>query len=131
MAKFRHHKYQWTKPFNFPRHTWSVVGPMGAVHYHVTLTEGYGPSAGLEFHHTRSTGYRCDEAPDHLKCEFTGEPCWHDGTSLYASETLWPQIQSCLYSGNHEAVFALLEWEYDRRFNDFLLAPSSSTGEAA
>lgn len=119
MPRFRHHKYTWTKPFGSARHCWELVGPMGGVHFHVSITEGYGPSAGLEFHHAASSGYRCDEAPDHINCPVIGQPCWHDGTSLYASETLWPMIEPMLRSGDHETIFRVLEGEYDERFKGF------------
>lgn len=48
MSKFRHHKYTWSKPFASPRHNWELVGPEGAIHFHVSLTPGYEPSCGLE-----------------------------------------------------------------------------------
>jgi hypothetical protein len=80
------------------------------------MTRGYDPSCGLEFHHAARARYRCDEAPDHIKCPLIGEPCWHDGTSLYASETIWPRIEPILRSGDHEAVFRILEYEYDSHF---------------
>lgn len=120
MGRYRHHKYTWSKPFGSVRHNWELVGPLGAVHFHVSMYEEHTPSCGLEFHHTdafrRKTGYRCDEAPDHIDCPMTGGACWHDGTSLYASEHLWPQIEGYLRAGQHEAVFKILEGEADIRF---------------
>lgn len=118
MSRFRHHKYSYAKPFGSPRHWWELVGPQGAVHFSATLTPGYDPSCGLEFHHAPSAKFRCDEAPDHVNCPLTGGPCWHDGTSLYAIEGLWPMIGPMLRSGDHEAIFRLLEGEYERRFAD-------------
>lgn len=120
--KFRHHKYTWTKPFGSPRHMWEFVGPMGGVHFTVFLTSGCDPSCGLEFHHTRAANYRPGTAPDHTKCWLTGEPCWHDGTSMYASETLWPMIEPILRNGDHETIFRILEGEYDGRFGRILEA---------
>lgn len=119
MARFRHQKYTYTNPYGSPYHTWEIVGPMGGVHFRVVMTSGYGPSCGLEFHHSARTRYRCDEAPDHITCPVIGEPCWHDGTSLYASETIWPMVEPMLKHGDHERVFRLLEEEYDRRFSKF------------
>jgi len=116
MAKFRHHKYTYSNPFGSPRHHWELVGPDGGIHFHVSLTKGYEPSCGLEFHHAARAKYRCDEAPDHVKCPLIGEPCWHDGTSLYASESIWPMVEAMLRSGDHEAVFRTLEHEYDKHF---------------
>lgn len=122
MTRFRSHEYKWNKPFGSVRHSWSVLGPNGGVHFHVSLTDGYGASAGLEFHHTRSCGSHPGEAPHHKECWLTGEPCWHDGTSLYASDTLWPMIEPMLRGGEHEAIFGILEGEYNDRFKGYEIA---------
>lgn len=63
---------------------------------------------GLELHSIYPKG---DDAPDHIDCPLTGGRCWHDGTSLYASETLWPHIQPYLRDGDHETIFKILERE--------------------
>lgn len=115
--KFRHHLYKWSKPFGSINHNWELVGPEGGIHFHVSMYRESDPSAGLEFHHSARARYRCDEAPDHRECPLLGEPCWHDGTSLYASETIWPMVQPMLRSGDHEAIFRLLEHEYARHFS--------------
>lgn len=120
MARFRHHKYTYSNLFGSPHHHWELVGPDGGIHFHVSLTKGYDPSCGLEFHHAARARYRCDDAPDHVKCPLIGEPCWHDGTSLYASETVWPSIEPMLRSGDHETIFRHLEYEYDRHFKRVL-----------
>lgn len=117
MSRFRHHKYTYSNPFGSPRHQWELVGPEGGIHFHVSLTKGYDPSCGLEFHHAARANYDPDRAPDHIKCPLIGEPCWHDGTSLYASETIWPMIEPMLRSGDHETIFRVLEGEYDRHFS--------------
>jgi hypothetical protein len=111
MRKFAHHKYTWSNPFGSPRHHWELVGPNGAIHFHVSLTKGYDPSCGLEFHHLSGDG-----APHHLNCPLTGGRCWHDGTSLYASETVWPVVSAYLQTGDHEQIFRYLEGEYEARF---------------
>lgn len=115
MAKFMHHKYEWSKPFGSPRHQWSLVGPEGGVHFTASFySNTVQPSCGLEFHYTRTSGKYSDEAPHHTKCWLTGEPCWHDGTSLYAEETMWPMIEPMLRSGDHDTIFRALEREYER-----------------
>jgi len=111
MSKFNHHKYTWTKPFLSISHCWELVGPNGAIHLFVSLTPKYPPSAGLEFHHLSGEG-----APHHLDCHLTGGRCWHDGTSLYALETIWPEVEPMLRAGDHEGIFAVLEYEYNRHF---------------
>lgn len=118
--RYRHQKYTWSKPFSSVRHQWEIVGPYGAVHFHVSLTENYGPSCGLEFHHTeegaKRVGRFADEAPHQMSCPMTGGRCWHDGTSLYASAHIWPMVESYLRHGEHEHVFHILEQEADRHF---------------
>lgn len=110
-GKFRHHKYVWSKPFDSILHWWEVVGPNGAIHLHVSTSDQYGDSAGLEFHHLSGEG-----APHHLNCPLTGGRCWHDGTSLYAQEWVWPVAKDYLKNGGHDAVFRLLEGEYDKHW---------------
>ncbi len=114
MRRYGHHKYTWTNPFGSPRHMWELVGPDGGIHFHVTLTKGYDPSCGLEIHYRSRQG---DQAPSQTNCWLVGGPCWHDGTSLYASETLWPLIEPFLRSGDHERIFRILEREADDRFD--------------
>lgn len=116
MSRFRHHKYTYSNPFGSPRHHWELVGPEGGIHFHVSLTKGYDPSCGLEFHHAARANYDTSRAPDHIKCPLIGEPCWHGGTSLYASETIWPMVEPILRGGDHEAAFRILEHEYNTHF---------------
>lgn len=116
MRKYKHHKYTWTHPFSSTRHNWEFVGPNGAVNFHVSIMdeiEKYpDPSCGLEFHHLIGSG-----APDHVNCPLTGGRCWHDGTSLYASETVWPMVKGMLQMGDHAAVFRYLERIADDHFD--------------
>ncbi len=114
MMKYRHQKYTWEKPFGSVRHMWQLIGPRGGIHFAISLTEGYSVSAGLEIHYREPL--ESDRAPDQNPCWLLGCPCWHDGTSLYASETLWPLIEPMLKHGEHEAIFRVLEGEADRRF---------------
>lgn len=116
MARFRHHKYTYSNPFGSPRHHWELVGPEGGIHFHASTTKGVGTSCGLEFHHAARANYDPERAPDHVKCPLIGEPCWHDGTSLYAEETIWPMVEPMLRSGDHETIFRFLEQEYDSHF---------------
>ncbi|MCB9910500.1 MAG: hypothetical protein H6829_09575 [Planctomycetes bacterium] len=112
--KFNHHKYEYINRFENASHHWSLLGPAGGVEFHANALKGL-TSCGLEIHASRS-GRRNDRAPDHLECYLTKEPCWHEGTSLYATETLWPNIEHHLKGGDHEAVWRILELEYDRYF---------------
>lgn len=109
--KFKHHKYTWSKPWGTAKHHWEVVGPQGAIHFHATGYTDHGYSCGLEMHQLRGSG-----APDHVNCPLTGGRCWHDGTSLYADEYLWPLIEPYLKHNDHDTIFKILEEEYEKRF---------------
>lgn len=114
--KFRDHKYTWTHMFTSIDHTWQFRGPDGGIHFraHVAAKPGeYSDSAGLEFHHNFQP-YGEPEAAHHAPCWLTGQPCWHDGTSLYASETIWPMVKAMM--PDHDAIFRLLEGEYEEHF---------------
>lgn len=111
---FKHHKYTLHYSFGWMRHDWRLVGPNGGINFHIQIAdeERYEPSAGLEFHHLSGEG-----APDHVDCELTGGRCWHDGTSLYATESVWPQVKAHLAANDHKSIFKTLEFEYKRHFN--------------
>lgn len=113
--KFRHHAYKWTKPFTDVRHEWSLIGPGAALSFHVSINAQYGDTAGLEIHYFEPPSYMDRRAPDHIGCPYTGGRCWHDGTSLYAMETLWPMIQPMLRAGDHDVIFNVLESDLARR----------------
>lgn len=109
--KFNGHRYEYTSNFGYPHHRWELRSAHGAVHFHVTLVPNHTTTAGLELHRIYPLG---DDAPDHVNCPLTGGRCWHDGTSLYATETLWPVIEPLLREGRHEDIFRLLEHEAKR-----------------
>lgn len=119
MPRFMGHKYQWTHPFTSTRHHWEVRSQHGGVHFHVQIMDDRSsfpdPSCGLELHSVTPFD---DSAPHHLDCPVTGGRCWHEGTSLYASEHLWPMVKLYLEDGDHQAVFRMLESEHDRFFED-------------
>lgn len=114
--KYRHHKYTWSKPFDHVTHRWTLLTPTGAIDFHCTLVNGYDPSAGLEYHHTELANYLPNTAPDHVDCPLTGGRCWHDGTSMYAIDTLWPLIQPYTLRAEHEQIFRILEEEAERHY---------------
>lgn len=116
MTRYRHHKYSWEKPFTNVRHTWSFIGPRGGVHFHVSILGEYGDSAGIEYHCFEPRDYQRGDPPSHLDCWLTKGRCWHDGSSLYAIETIWPVVQSLLPGGQHEAIFQYLECIADEQF---------------
>lgn len=115
------HTYTWRQQHFSISHQWSLVGPKGGLSFNVTIAqkEGQWPTtAGLEIHYARGhvPEYLVHQAPSHKRCWLLGEPCWHDGTSLYATETLWPIVEAMLKGGDHESVFRLLESEANNRF---------------
>lgn len=97
-------------------HHMAVVGALGAVHFHWTPTPIPGLNqpfySGLETHYVTPPHYMRDEEASHDECWLLGAECWHDGTSLYASEVL---IQRLLRDGE-DALWAVLEREYRERF---------------
>lgn len=117
--KYKHHKYTWTSRVGSIYHSWEFVGPIGALSFNVSISSDnkWGPTAGLEFHHTPAAHYNDGKAPDHIDCRLTGGPCWHDGTSLYAMETVWPLVERYLTIGDHPTIFKILEHEADRHFD--------------
>ncbi len=108
--KFRS-KYEYTKRWGNPAHTWSVVCAAGGMHLHITdhgeeHGQKYGErySGGIESHSRTPTS---DTPPDHDNCWLLGCPCWHDGSSLQASEYWIPLFLSD--PNNHEMMLTQLE----------------------
>ncbi len=114
--KFNNQKYTYSKPFSAVQHRWEIVGGKAAIHFNVSLYEN-DAACGLEFHYFEPPEYMKDEAPSFVNCTIAGGRCWHDGTSLYASETLWPIIKIYLKDGNHDEIFKVLQSEYESKFN--------------
>lgn len=115
--KFRDHKYTCIMQFGTLNHSWSLRGPAGGVHFHYQewidperSAQFGGPTAGLEIHRLQPAEYQQDQAASHAPCWLLGAPCWHDGTSAYATDTLLPIIRSM--GSDHPSIFALLEREY-------------------
>lgn len=108
--KYNGHKYTWSKRNGSVSHLWELRTVHGAIHFHVNFYRDNEPSCGLERHSVYPIG---ENAPDHINCPFTGGRCWHDGTSLYAMETLWPRIRPLLEESCHESIFGILEREAD------------------
>jgi hypothetical protein len=117
-------EYKYHKPWGNPSHVYTVIGARGAIHFHVSdmgekqvkeynLDQRF--SGGLECHYRTPPDYMAHSAPSQDKCWLLCCPCWHDGTSLYASEIIIP-----FWLGNpndHERMFNFLIREYEDRFN--------------
>ena len=114
--KYTGHTYKYTKPFETENHAWSLICPEGGIQLNVHIMDDkkYDTSAGLEYHFSFNP-YKERQAPSHSPCGLLGAPCWHDGTSLYAIESVWPSVKGYFDDGNHEAIFRELEYEYEAR----------------
>ena len=84
------------------------------MHFSVNIMDDakYDTSADLEYHFSFNP-YNERKAPSNSPCWLLGAPCWHEGTSLYAIETVWPMVEGSLRAGDHESVFRTLEHEYE------------------
>lgn len=105
--KYKNHKYTRLKRNDTVYHSWELISTHGGISFHVSFYRE-DPSCGLERHSIYPRG---EDAPDHVNCPLTGGRCWHDGTSLYAREHLWPNISSYLQINDHESIFRILERE--------------------
>lgn len=93
-----------------------VIGPGGAIEFHFRTVEDrkydhYGTfplsSMGVEMHK------RVPVAESNYEhCALIDAPCYHDGTSLWASEVVMPAFMI----GGSEAVYPILERCYFERF---------------
>lgn len=99
--------------FGSRSHTYELTGREGAIHFHVTEFKPGEWSGSLE-EHRRVAPDGVDRPPSQLNCRLLGGPCWHDGTSLYASEVLIPRWHTNF--PNHDAVFQWMAREFDDRF---------------
>lgn len=98
-----------------------IVGPDGGCEFHFTCNneeqrrygEGAITAGGFECHfkaHSRPDYYHDHGAHRH-DCEITGGDCWHDGTSLWASEHWLPGMAD----GGQDWVWRELERAYRER----------------
>lgn len=94
------------------REEWCVTGSLGSLSFWVSRNNGivYG---GVESHYKNKPDYLGDGS-FHEHCPFNDGPCWHDGTSLWASEYWIPNI----LPGGSDAIFSKLEFEYPKRLGD-------------
>lgn len=99
---------------------WSYFceGRLGAVEFHVSEStrspdreiEYYG---GIEIH--RAVSNADDGPPSHGRCRaLSDRACWHDGSSLYASESWIPMWKH--RRDDHISIFRRLAVEYRERF---------------
>jgi len=93
---------------------WAVIGPAGAVDFHcnnVSIGHGIDWIGGIEEHRREPDKYQVGKPPDHTDCRLLEGNCWHDGSSLYASEVLIPILKQ----RGEDALWTQLEAEYRER----------------
>ena len=92
-----------------------VLGPDMAIDFHFSIiAEDWGPSAGLEMHYKIRPADLTGQESLTDKCWLTGVQCWGDGTSLYATERLYPLVVH--QRGSEVAIdWAILENEWHKR----------------
>lgn len=95
-----------------------VAGKEGAIDFHVMDSpfESGGKIGGVEFHMRTPPDYMDPSKPSHETCwaMLDKGPCWHDGTSLWASEYWIPMLDEM----GEEYVFGELEREYRKRMGE-------------
>jgi hypothetical protein len=94
---------------------WIVVGKAGALDFHCShakneLSRRFDRIGGVEFHYRQPAHYMGEDYASHEHCWILGGKCWHDGTSLRASEHWIPLLER----GGEEAVWRELEYWYGR-----------------
>ena len=101
---------------------WAVVGKHGAIEFWMFSDDhlkGLGLSTrslgGVETHQRTPFEYSQSQGtPDHEECPVLDGPCWHDGTSLWASEHWIPKYRIL----GEEWVWAELERTYRKTWGD-------------
>lgn len=91
-----------------------IVGPKMAIDFHFSEGIDHDIVAGLEMHYKECPSYLKGREPFSEQCWLTGTRCWGDGTSLYATEYLYPLFKE----GGIDVFWPILEEEYERRLVD-------------
>ncbi len=99
---------------------WILVGPLGAIDFHCTnlpmlermreMVPDIWRSGGVEYHCRTAPDYMRDKTASHTHCFVLGGPCWHDGTSLWASEHWIPLLER----EGEDAIWRELHATYQR-----------------
>lgn len=75
--------------YNRVRHIWMVSCETMAIHVWIQDTKKEGVDryyGGIEIHRASPPDYAPSVTPSNDYCWALGKPCWHDGSSLWASE---------------------------------------------
>lgn len=98
------------------QHMWIVIGGTMAKHLWIRQSvhamkddyDGERYLGGVETHWRSPPEHARFSAPDHNNCRILGAPCWHDGTSLWASEKWIPQWECSPH--DHKGILDELEY---------------------
>ena len=100
------------------QHRWEILGADGGAHLSIRpykLSDGpVEYSAGLEMHYRRPPNHMDGCAPSYARCFLLEDPCWHDGTSLYAQEHFVPMF----LRDDHDGIFSEMKRWCDDRLKD-------------
>ena len=91
-----------------------IVGSSMGIDFHFNDTNPSEVIAGLEMHYRECPSYLTGQSPFTDNCWLTGGVCYGDGTSIYATEWLYPLFKEM----GLEAFWPILEQEYQRRHKD-------------
>lgn len=107
--KFKN-EYRYWREHAYAYHRWTAVGCHLALHFHTSgrivkdePTEWYG---GIETHYRTPPSYMEHGPPSHPQCEILNANCWHDGSSLQASEVWIPRWRAA--PNDHDYIFSEL-----------------------
>jgi len=106
--------------------SYQYQGLLGAITFNVSApsrdederyhNENEGRMGGVEFHWRAPVEDYFGVEPHHKNCDALGGACWHDGTSLWASEYWIPRWLMCSESERSDEMFAMLAAAYRERF---------------
>jgi len=118
--KFRN-EYTYTRRHGNPLHRWSTLTYAAGAHVwisdlgeqHEEKYPGMRYTGGIEIHYRIPPDYMRDQPPTHDDCFLLKAPCWHDGSSLQASEFWIPRWLTM--QNDHDAMFLLLNRDLEQR----------------
>ncbi len=105
-------KYEYSRRHGNPFHVWSLIGAHGGLHLHIGE---FAEDSGIEVHYRTPPDYMENQPPSDDHCWLLKTPCWHDGSSLQATEVWIPLWKSL--NGDHDAMFDALRQEAAQRFD--------------
>lgn len=125
-------KYELVEGAGCSRHIFSAVDERGGMHFWVQRSAimDYGQKhfGGVECHYRSPPEYMSDHrGGGGDKCWLLDAPCWHDGSSLLASEK-WIPIWE-YDPDDHQAIFRLLAERMDSTFGKTIMKTSEKAYE--